>query len=159
MFCKCLGLLSYDVNLYVGKDTLVALDFGFEFAELFDLGNLDVLFVNLKAFLYQSVGNLGCGNGALKFAALANLHSHVNGLGCDLGGLGLSLGDVLGLFMSPLADGFLVLLESRRGADSGEALGNQIIESVTGLYFYHLSGIAEIGNIFLKYDLHNASII
>ena len=61
--------------------------------------------------------------------------------------------------MSPLTKSLFVLLESRRGADDGESLRNKIIESVTGLYLYHISGLAEIGNFFLKDDLHNASII
>ena len=61
--------------------------------------------------------------------------------------------------MSPLAESLGMLLESRRGAYRGETLGNEIIESVPGLYLNHISGLAEIGNIFLEYDFHNASII
>ena len=52
-----------------------------------------------------------------------------------------------------------MLLESRWGAYYGKSLRNKIIERVTSLYFYHFSGLAEIGNFFLKDDFHNASTI
>ena len=77
----------------------------------------------------------------------------------DPGGDGLRIGDQLGLLVGALAEGLGVLLERGRGADGRKALGHEIIERVTGLDFYHISGLAEIGNFFLKNDLHNASII
>ena len=154
-----LSFFCYDVEFNVGEDALVAFNLGLELSELFDLGDLDVLFVYLEAEFCKGCRYLGGGNGAIELAALANLYSHVEGLCGELGCLGLGLGDVLGFFVSPLTDGLLVLLESGRGADGGESLGNEVIESVSGLDFYDLTGIAEIGHIFLKYDLHNASII
>ena len=152
-------LCCYDVYLDVCENALVALHLCFELAELLDFRNGDVLLVNLNTCGCESLGNLSCGNGAIELAGLTDLGSDLDLYSLDLCCDSLSVCNELGLFVSSLAESLLVLLECRWGSYGSETLRNEIIASVTGLYFYHITGLAEIGNFFLKNDLHNASII
>jgi len=156
--CSC-ELFSDDNDLDVCEDTLVALDLSIELTDFLDFGKGDVLLVNLDVVLSIDCCDLSCGYRTVKLAILTDLDNYLDGNCGDGSSLGLSLSYISGLFVSPLAYCLLVLLESGSRSYRCKSLRNEIIESVTGLDFYHITGLAEIGNFFLKDDFHNASII
>ena len=98
------GGLGLDKDLDFGENALVALDFAFELAGLLDLGDGDVLLVNLDAGGGEGLGHLGGRHGAVELAALADLGGELDFHGLDLGGSGLGVSDELGLFVGALAE-------------------------------------------------------
>ena len=109
---RCCCLLGCNVDLDVSENALVAHDLGLVLTDFLDLGNGDVLLVDLCTGCAESLCYLSCGDSAVELSALSDLRGKVD---CDSGDLGcesLSVSDELGFLVCPLTESLLVLLDS-----------------------------------------------
>lgn len=165
--------LAAAVELVVGRDLRFFFDLGFYFggyvAEnfygdgIFAKGadgflELDLALIDLEALGGERIGDIGGGDGAEELIVLASLARETDGHTAEGRGLllrGIHLrGRFLGQRGANALDGFHVA----GGSLDGELARQQEIARVSGLYGDNVAAVAELIDVFLKDDLHFASL-
>ena len=118
--------------------------------------NHDVLAVNVEAEFLKGFSNLNSVDRAEDSAGRTGLGTDGKANACERSCESFSIGFDFSELVSALTLVFGKHFKRRGSGDNGFAHGDKVVAAVARLHFHHIVFISEVGDILLKYNLHNS---